>query len=301
MDYASTAVRHQLWCASYACKLCGVNPGRNASGWYPVAGQRATHALARQLGTSHFSALRDVIAGSLDAAVVAVPGNDGVELVMALLERGVHVLAEHPWEPEALEKALATARAKKLVLHVNTHFADLECVDQFLRHANRGAQLPPIFVNLAVNSRTLYSAIDIVGRLLFPNAPRPVQFTPANPSAADPSSPAFFATIHGVVGNVPVAIHCQRYSSAVDDGSTTFVNHQIVLGFMDGSLMLGDTFGPSLWVPRIMPQTQWAHTAWTLLSPPPNGHRRGAYGTGCPRSRQEPRGLRTICRADRHG
>ncbi len=269
--------------------LCGTNYGASYAQalWSQPAGMRLagilsrgserSRALARQLGTSHFSALHDVIAGSIDAAIVAVPGIDGVELVMALLKRGVHVLAEHPWEPEALEKALAAARAKNLVLHVNSHFADLESVDQFLRHANRGAQLPPIFVNLAVNARTLYSSIDIVGRLLFPNAPRPVQFTPANPSAADPSAPAFFATIHGVVANVPVAIHCQRYSSAVDDGLATFVNHQIILGFMDGNLMLGDTFGPSLWVPRIMPQTQWAHTAWTLLSPPPN-ESAGAYG-----------------------
>jgi thiazolinyl reductase component of yersiniabactin synthetase len=268
--------------------LCGTNYGAqyvqalwNCAGGMRLAGilsrgSERSRALARQLGTSHFTALVDVVAGSIDAAIVAVPGEDGVKLVMALLERGVHVMAEHPWEPEALDKAIAAAQTKKLAFNVNSHFGDLECVDLFLRHADRGAQAPPIFLNLAVNTRTLYSAIDIVGRLLFLNAPRPFQFTPASPSAADPSSPAFFATVHGLIGDVPIAIHCQRYSSAVDDGLATFVNHRVVLGFMDGNLMLGDTFGPLVWMPRILPQTQWAHTAWTLLSPAPN-ESAGAY------------------------
>lgn len=257
-NYGSAYVR-VLWHRPHGMRLAGILS----------RGSQRSRSLARELGTSHFTSPAELPAGAIDAAIVAVPGDAGARLTMAFLERGVHVLAEHPFDPVALGEALAIAREKKLALHVNSHFADVECIAQFIRHASRGANSPPIFANLAVNTRTAYSAVDILGRILFRDAPLPVQFAPASPSAADPSSRAFFATVHGSIGDVPIAIQCQRYASPVDDGSATFVNHQVVVGFLDGNLMLGDTFGPSIWMPRVHPQTQWSTTAWSPLSPTP--------------------------------
>jgi thiazolinyl imide reductase len=260
--------------ASYVQTLWSCPAGLRLAGILSRGSERS-RALARQLGVSHFTALDSVPKGSIDAAIVAVPGEDGVALVMALLERGVHVLAEHPWEPQALEQAIGVAQTKKLVFHVNSHFGDLETVDLFLRHAGRGAMAPPVFLNLTVNTRTLYSAIDIAGRLL--NTPQSLEFAPLQSPSLDTSSPAFFATVHGLIGSLPVAIHCQRFASLADDGSSTFVNHQVMLGFPDGNLMLGDTFGPLIWIPRLTPLTQWAQPVWSQLSTAPM-ESAGTYG-----------------------
>ena len=260
--------------------LCGTNYGSSylktllsPNGRLRLAGilsrgSERSRRLARLAGTSHLTALNEIPANAIDAAIVAVPGQEGLKLVLSLLERGIPVLAEHPWEPEDLKRALDVADQHQVVLQINSHFSDIDCVQQFLIAAQRGTASTPIYLNLTANQRTLYSAIEVMGRILFLNASQSYQFTAASPSASDANSAAFFATIQGLIGNVPTLIHCQRISSEFDDGSATFVNHHLLVGFPEGNLMLGEAFGPVIWMPRIMPQTQWGQTPWRLLSHP---------------------------------
>lgn len=86
----------------------------------------------------------------------------------------------------------------------------MECVEGFLHYASQCSATPPLFLHVAANCRTLYSALEIVARLLLTQSLPPTAFTPALPTASDKSSRAFFSILHGSVGTVPIAIHCQR-------------------------------------------------------------------------------------------
>jgi thiazolinyl imide reductase len=230
-------------------------------------GSERSRALARQASVAHYAGLEALPQGVVDAAVVAVPGEAGTRLAVGLLDRGIPVLAEHPWEPEALERALAAAAERGVAFEVNGHFADLaEGAGTLLRHA--AAAPPPLYAHLTANPRTLWSALDLLGRAL--GALRPLDLAPA--AARGPGAVGFavgFAVLQGTLAGVATTILCQTQVSAEDDGSATLVNHRLELGDAGGLLSMADTFGPVVRVERSLPPALWSRPAWSLLSPLP--------------------------------
>ncbi len=150
--------------ASYVGPLLARPAGLRLAGILSRGSERS-RSLARQLGVAHYTGVDRVPEGVVDAAIVAVAGEAGIALSEAFLARRIAVLAEHPWEPAALERMLSVARERQTVFHVNSHFADLEeGAGSLLRHAGDGRR--PLYAHLTVNPRTLYSAIELLARAL---------------------------------------------------------------------------------------------------------------------------------------
>lgn len=250
------------YAASYVAPLLERPSGMRLAGVLS-RGSARSRGLARQLSVPHYAGLGALPEGVVDAAVVAVPGEAGTRLAVGLLGRGVPVLAEHPWEPEALERALAAAAEHGVVFEVNGHFADLaEGPGTLLRHA--AAAPRPLYAHLTANPRTLWSALDLLGRAL--GGLRPLELAP---DAAPGPGAVGFAVVQGTLAGVATTILCQTQVSAHDDGSATLVNHRVELGYADGLLSLADTFGPVVRVERSLPPALWSRPAWSLLSPLP--------------------------------
>jgi len=269
--------------------LCGTNYGSTYVGalWQHPRGLRLggilsrggerSRQLARHTSVPYYPALERLPAGAVDAACVAVPGAAGAELAVALLERGVHVLAEHPIAPADLERALDTAAKRRLVFHVNSHFGDLETVSAWTSGCVEARRSTPLlFLTALFNPRTAYSAIDMLGRALGTLEPFEIA-AGVEPATADPDTvadtvadtvPAIFAALPAVVGGVPSTLLCQRVVSHADDGSATLVGHQLTAGFAAGTLLLADAFGPVVWSTRPGPNTLQSRPWWTQLGPP---------------------------------
>jgi thiazolinyl imide reductase len=227
-------------------------------------GSERSRQLARQASVPYYSGLTRLPPDAVDAACVAVSGTAGVELAVGLLERGVHVLAEHPMEPEDVERCLEAAARNERVFHLNSHFGDLETVAPFVDGCvNARRQTPLFFLSLTVNPRTLYSALDILGRVL--GTLEPFEVLPA--ASSTQSVPEVFATVSAVVGGVPLTVLCQRVASPADDGSATLVGHQVTAGFGAGQMTLGDAFGPVTWLTRIAPGAPPGQPWWTRFGP----------------------------------
>ncbi|HEX4961194.1 MAG TPA: Gfo/Idh/MocA family oxidoreductase [Thermoanaerobaculia bacterium] len=238
-------------------------------------GSERSRALARQWNVPFWQSAEEIAeAGekAIDLACVAVGGPAGAALTLALLRRGIHVLAEHPVGPEEMAAALAAAREHGAIYHVNAHYADLETVEPFLTTAAAcRRRSPPLFVTAATNPRALYSCIEIIGRLL--GALEPFTFHAAIEEVRGP-----LASVKGTAGGVPILIECQRSVTREDDGSFLWASHQVKAGFAEGTLMLAETAGPVLWIPA-SPSTaelaspgaaaRLACPSWSLLSPPP--------------------------------
>lgn len=255
--------------------LCGTNygssylralwhaPGPWRLGGVLSRGSTRSRQLARQAGVAHYTAVDQVPRGSIDAACVAVPGDAGTALTEAWLARGVAVLAEHPLDAEPIEQALDLALAHRVPFHVNSHFGDLETIAPWIEHVRRlCAASPPRFVHAQVNPRTLYSVIDILARALG-------SLDPASIAAVEGPAGSPLRLLQGTLGHraVPMALQCQHQVSQLDDGSATLISHQIGITFDSGTLLLGDTFGPVVWIPRLTPETVWQQPAWSNLGP----------------------------------
>jgi thiazolinyl imide reductase len=231
-------------------------------------GSDRSRELAARYGVPLYRAEREVPRGGVDLVCVAVPGPAGTQLAVDFLRRGVHVLAEHPAEPADLSAALAEARSRGLVYHLNAHFADLETVWPFFAVCARATERP-LFLTATTNPRTLYSCLDLVGRALGGLSPFAVHGALAG---AGP-----LAAVHGSAAGVPFSIQCQTALTERDDGRETWVSHRVALTWETGTLHLVEAAGPVLWVPVAGPVQElpppeaaaiFAKPAWSLLSPP---------------------------------
>lgn len=202
-------------------------------------GSARSRNLARACGVPHVTALAD--APPSDIVIVAVPGEAGVRLLIEALERGLHVLAEHPVEPADLERALEVAARVDRVLHLNAHWGDIERVTSVVAACRQASHYSaPQHVSVLANPRTLFSCVDIVGRCLGGLEPFDIRLV-----AADGHSP--FAVLAGTVKGVPITVQCQRFTSAVDDGSAALVNHHVLVVYAHGQVSLAEAHGPATW------------------------------------------------------
>ncbi len=240
--------------ATYIRALTGGQDNINVVGILSTGSARS-NAYAQQASIPHFTRLDDIADGSVDIACVAVPGEAGHTLTLALLAKGIHVLCEHPIGAVQMNQALKVAQAHNRVFQVNAHFADLAAPQAFYQSLAVASQMgPALHYDLSVNLRTLYSALDLLGRAL--GSLKDIQVIPA-PKVSE--QPAMFSNLLLVSPKVHVSLLCQNFASAADDGSATLLNHRCSTTFAHGNLLLAESNGPVLWFPTpvSMPTQQW--------------------------------------------
>ena len=232
--------------------VCGTNYGRIYLEAIRLGGTgyRLTGILARgsalsqevacELGVPLYRCVDD-LAPRIDLACSAV-GASGHNVVLSLLSRGIHVLCEHPQTPSRLQAALDAAARGKLSFHVNGHFADLEAAAAFIRHCRQQSGTAPLsFFHVTATDRSLYAAVDILGRVLGSFAPFEFHVT---------SRLVPFTVVQGLLRGVPVTFHIQRCADGrlLADGSPSYlVDHRIAAGFPSGILTLLSMNGPVVW------------------------------------------------------
>ena len=254
--------------SAYLRALYGHESGLQLAGI--LARSERSRDLARQCAVPFYATVDEVPPGSIDAAIVAISGDAGRAIITALLARGVPVLAEHPIGVVDLTAHRAMAREHGTIFHINAHYSDLDAPATFIA-AFRGARArsPLLFVHLLVNPRTLYSALEIVGRCL--GSLHMESF-----DALPPRAESFFAVSQAIGSGVPLTIQFQRASSEIDDGSSNWVSHNITAGFAEATLSMAEAQGPVLWMPSPPSVAQlqatpelWSRALWRVLASPP--------------------------------
>jgi len=183
----------------------------------------------------------------------AVNGGDGCEIAQRLMRRGISVLQEHPLHPDELAACLRTAKEAGVAYRVNAHFAHLRPVRRFVALAEAlRARQPVLFVDALASMQTLYTLLDIIGRLLGGLRPSAFEAAPA-PSerlVALAKTPQPFRGLHGVIAGVPVSLRIQNEIDPAEPDNYTHFFHRIAIGTEAGTLTLINTHGPVVWSPR---------------------------------------------------
>ncbi|MFE6637672.1 Gfo/Idh/MocA family oxidoreductase [Streptomyces tendae] len=243
--------------------VCGTNFGRfyaeaahRRPGYAPAGilsrGSAASRAYAERLGVPHYTDTDDLPAG-IDAACVAVSsaisGGGGTELARALMDRGIHVLQEHPVHLTELTENLTHARRRGVQYRLNTHYPHVSPVRGFIDAARRlVAQQRPLFVDAATPIHLMHPLVDILGRAM--GTLRPWRFAgPALLPAAVGPQP--FRSLHGMLAGVPLTLRVHHQLDPSDRDNHALHWHRISLGTEGGVLTLADTHGPVLWSPRL--------------------------------------------------
>jgi thiazolinyl imide reductase len=231
--------------------VCGSNYGRvyveairRGAANYTLAGILARGSARSQLlalahGVPFYCGLEG-LDSNVDFACAAL-GTSGSDVVLGLLARGVHVLCEHPQKVRCLESALDAAASKRRCFHINGHFANLSAATVFIDRCRRESSVEgPSFFEVTVTDRSMYAALDLLGRIRM--TLRPFAFQQIGRSAP-------FVVVQGAVAGVSTTWHIQRnINGPLPDGSPDYlVDHRIVAGFPSGILTLLSMNGPVVW------------------------------------------------------
>ncbi len=243
--------------------VCGTNFGRfyaeavRRRPGYTLAGilsrgSAASRAYAESLGVPFHSDVGDLPDG-IDAACVAVSssisGGQGTELARALMDRGIHVLQEHPVHLTELTGNLTHARRRGVQYRLNTHYPHVAPVRAFVDAARRlVARQRPLFLDAATPVHLMHPLVDILGRAT--GTLRPWRFADPAPLPAG-IGPQPFRSLHGVFAGVPLTLRVHHQLDPSDRDNHALHWHRISLGTEGGVLTLADTHGPVLWSPRL--------------------------------------------------
>lgn len=223
-------------------------------------GSTRSRVLARKCGVPLYRTVES-LPGDIDIACAAM-GASGANVVLQLLEQGVHVLCEHPQRPDFLNTAFAIAGASGTCLHVNGHFSSLKAASAFIRHCNvLQHSADPSFIDVMATDRSLYGALEIVRRVM--RTFEPFELTLRNHLLP-------FTVVQGTLGAVPVTFQVQHFRKedgrTLQDGDPGYlVDHRIALGFPDGVLTLASMAGPVIWNFNCNCSSNGESPMWTLV------------------------------------
>ncbi|MFC7549442.1 Gfo/Idh/MocA family oxidoreductase [Plantactinospora sp. GCM10030261] len=208
-------------------------------------------SVARAAGVPLYQEVDDLPTG-VDAAVVAVrgavAGGRGTDLATALMDRGIHVLQEHPLHHDELASCLRTARRNRVVYRVNNHYLHLTPIRRLVAATAALSRHGPIrYLDAGTGIQVAYALVDILARVL-PSL-RPWRLAP--PVATEPPGVAPIRGVDGVIGGVPVGIRVHNELDPGDPDNHAHLLHRLAVITDAGTLTLADTHGPVLWSPRL--------------------------------------------------
>ncbi|MCK9817099.1 Gfo/Idh/MocA family oxidoreductase [Pseudomonas sp. MAFF 302046] len=216
-------------------------------------GSARSRGLAERLHVPLYHSV-DQLPDSIDIACVvvrsAIVGGDGSNLAKALLERGMHVLQEHPAHPTDIARLQGIAALHGRRYHVNSFYPHLPAGQRFIDYARQSAaQRRPAFVEITTSLQLLYSSLDIVLRALGGpgthgafscSAPLPLP----EPEGQEPWP---FRSLQGRIAGVPFVLHLQTYLDPADPDHHSLVMHRLSMGGAEGQVTLVNSYGPVVW------------------------------------------------------
>ena len=206
-------------------------------------GSSSSRKTAAEFNLPLYNSISDVPA--VDMACVAVGGEAGDLIALECLQRGIHVLCEHPRKPDFIAEALRCSKSFRAVFHIHG-FTETKSVRVFLETCKKaGGRKAARFVSAAGNSRSLYSLVDLMGRAF--GTLKPFLFNPAPHGPAlehAKSGRQVFRIVRGQLAGIPATF--QSRQSIKDDGWEP-VSHHVIVGFPTGNLVMLEAFGPLIW------------------------------------------------------
>jgi thiazolinyl imide reductase len=233
------SVRHVLVCGSnYGTAY--IHALRRRPDAYRLAGLLARGSdrslrLAGKCGVPFYAGPAEVPAG-IDLACVAL-GVAAFDVVLALLERGVPVLLEHPVPSWQVEAAANAARTHETPVHVQTLFPAFDAPRRFISACR--ARGVPLHLEIHVTDRSLYAALDVLRQ----------GFGPLAPELSRGPSTGPFDSLTGMLSGAPASLHVQRCRSndgrLLDDGDPAYVvDCRVSAWWAEGTLTLLSVAGP---------------------------------------------------------
>jgi len=180
---------------------------------------------------------------NIDLACAAM-SSAAFSVVRQLIQRGMHVLCEHPYPASRLKEAMKLARKHGVQFQVNGHLANLPAAQAFIRECRQtNGRVYPELIDVMATERSLYGALDILMAAIGSRDSLRVQVL---------SRRTKFVLLEGTLGKIPVRLSVQvsggKGAGRLADGSPGYLlDQRLTVVFPAGSLILLSMAGPVLW------------------------------------------------------
>ncbi|MDG4800824.1 Gfo/Idh/MocA family oxidoreductase [Micromonospora sp. WMMD980] len=221
-----------------------------------AGGSARSVACARHYGVPLFTDVSQVPEDVTLACVVirgGLLGGPGGEVARALMERGLHVVQEHPLHHDELVECLRTAGRAGVVYHLNSFYVHTAPVRRFVAAARALlARRPARYVDAACGFQVAYALLDILGQALGGVRPWGLAAPAELPEQVRRLSPVDvpFRSVDGVLAGVPLTLRVQNQMDPADPDNYAHLLHRVTIGTEAGNLTLLGTHGPTVWSPR---------------------------------------------------
>lgn len=173
-------------------------------------------------------------------------GGKGTEIAGALLEKGIHVIQEHPVHYNDIVKLLKVAKENNCVYQVNSFYPNVKNVQEFIVKSNKLLKKSrPTYIDATCSTQVLFPMISILGKALS-------GFHTWKLQTIDSVNSKFpFKVLSGEIRGIPAIVKIQNQLDPKDPDNNGFLLHRIVLGTTEGSLCLDNSNGLVIWNPQM--------------------------------------------------
>ncbi|MFC0139201.1 Gfo/Idh/MocA family oxidoreductase [Erwinia mallotivora] len=222
--------------------------GLELAGLY-ARGSRRAQQLAQAFGIPLWTS-PEQIPDDIDIACVVIRSTvaqgEGSQIAAELLQRGIHVLQEHPLHPEDIARLQAVAQQRNLLYRVNNFYCHLPAGRSWIENARRVTGLlqgqRPATVHLATSRQLLCSTLDMLLQACGITDASQVGIEVARHTGGD------FVSVGLQLGEATHAtLHLQSYLDPADPDMFSLVMHQATLFWPAGYLTLASSHGPVVW------------------------------------------------------
>jgi pyochelin biosynthetic protein PchG len=218
-------------------------------------GSSRSRACSAHYGVPLYTSL-EKLSPDIDVACVVVRGallgGTGTDLALGLMQRGVHVLQEHPLGHDELAECLRKACEAKVQYHLNSFYPHLRPVREFIDAAHALlTRRAALYVDAATSMQVCYALLDILRITLGKIQPFAVAGVAAQVGTHRPSGTAVrLRSLEGMFAGVPLSLRVQNQIDPADPDGNVCLLHRITLGTTAGELTLVSTHGPLVWTAR---------------------------------------------------
>lgn len=209
-------------------------------------GSERSKKCAEAYGIPLFTDFNDI--PEIDFACVVVGsgtiGGYGTDIAVRFMEKGIPVIQEQPIHPRDLSLCHRTAKKNNVYFKTCDLYPKLREVSRFIRIAQElNKKELPLYIKAAFCPQVSYPAIDILSRAL----PSIQSFIVDN--ITECVGP--FDIMTGRICNIPIMLEYNNQVFAEDRDNYAHLLHSFAFVYESGRLILEDTFGPTLWKPRM--------------------------------------------------
>lgn len=223
-------------------------PGLQLAGLLARGSHRARQ-LAHDFGVPLYTDLEQ-LPDDIDIACVVVRSTvargSGTQLAVGLLQRGIHVVQEHPLHPDDIARLQALADAHGVTYLVNSFYACLSAGRGWIERAARIRHLlgglKPCAAYLTTSRQFLYSALDLLLQACGVVNGEPVQV-----EGGQVENDCFTSLRLVLPEDCRVTLHLQSCLDPSDPDMFSLVMNQASLIWNSGCLTLESAYGPVIW------------------------------------------------------